>query len=140
VERHKIADKELHRARRAANKEAFRQYDRTRYASNPTHKKELAKRSRLKHPLTGLAAGQRKRARKRNATIGIIDYGAIVQRCKGRCQICGKKVRRVDFSFDHIIPLSRGGPHSQENLQLAHNVCNSRRGTGRLPAQVRLPI
>jgi 5-methylcytosine-specific restriction endonuclease McrA len=31
-------------------------------------------------------------------------------------------------SLDHIIPLSKGGPHSYENVQLAHYGCNSRKG------------
>jgi len=31
-------------------------------------------------------------------------------------------------SIDHILPLSKGGSHSQENVQWAHLVCNTRKG------------
>lgn len=58
------------------------------------------------------------------------------------CQICGKKVnRRLKYphpkspSLDHIIPLSRGGTHTTDNVQLAHFGCNahkSDRGGGQL--------
>ena len=32
-------------------------------------------------------------------------------------------------TIDHIVPIARGGLHSLENCQLAHRVCNSRKGT-----------
>jgi 5-methylcytosine-specific restriction endonuclease McrA len=55
-----------------------------------------------------------------------------------RCHICGKKVARKDVTLDHLIPISAGGAHLPENVSLAHRVCNSRRGAGRLPAQLLL--
>jgi 5-methylcytosine-specific restriction endonuclease McrA len=79
---------------------------------------------------------RRYRARKRGATIGPIDIEAIRQRDRMLCCICGKKVTEKDFSLDHTVPLSLGGPHSQENLRVAHRHCNSRRGPGRLPVQM----
>lgn len=36
-------------------------------------------------------------------------------------------------SVDHIIPWSRGGPNTAENLQLLHRVCNAEKGV-RMPA------
>jgi len=31
----------------------------------------------------------------------------------------------LSMSIDHIIPLSRGGTHEPDNVQLAHFICNS---------------
>jgi 5-methylcytosine-specific restriction endonuclease McrA len=35
-----------------------------------------------------------------------------------------------DFTIDHIVPVSKRGPHLFHNLQLAHGACNSRKGDG----------
>lgn len=40
----------------------------------------------------------------------------------GMCAYCG--VRRAD-SIDHVIPLSRGGPHTTENVIPACVSCNA---------------
>jgi 5-methylcytosine-specific restriction endonuclease McrA len=47
-------------------------------------------------------------------------------------------VKRPDASMDHLVPLSKGGDHSWANVALAHRSCNSKRGAGRLSAQLRL--
>lgn len=60
------------------------------------------------------------------------------QRDNWKCHICGGKVSRKDASQDHLIPVSHGGPTTEENIALAHRACNSRRGAGRIPAQLRL--
>jgi 5-methylcytosine-specific restriction endonuclease McrA len=42
------------------------------------------------------------------------------------CQYCG--VRTRDLTIDHVIPRSRGGPHTWENLVSACRQCNHRKG------------
>ena|SRR5438445_2833522 len=44
------------------------------------------------------------------------------------CHICGGVVAPSDVHFDHVIPLSRSGPHSEDNIKVAHSVCNLRKG------------
>jgi 5-methylcytosine-specific restriction endonuclease McrA len=54
---------------------------------------------------------------------------------KNICQICGKPIdataienghiKRLYPTIDHIIPLSKGGTHTWDNVQLAHMMCNS---------------
>lgn len=55
------------------------------------------------------------------------------------CHLCRRKVSRKNATRDHLIPRADGGTWADENLALAHMRCNSRRGRGRLPAQLRLP-
>jgi len=60
----------------------------------------------------------------------LITY--LIKRDRGRCGICHRPVRAKTGprrpSIDHITPLSRGGKHVLENLQVAHYVCNLSKG------------
>jgi len=69
-----------------------------------------------------------------------VNLDVLGARDNWKCHICGRKVKRKNASADHIIPVSRGGRTSMENLALAHLSCNARRGAGRIPAQMRLAI
>jgi 5-methylcytosine-specific restriction endonuclease McrA len=68
-----------------------------------------------------------RRARKRNATIGKVDYRAIWQRDQGICHICGQSVSPGDVHFDHVIPLAKGGGHSMDNIKVSHRRCNQQK-------------
>ena len=47
-----------------------------------------------------------------------------------RCHICGLSAREGDpWQVDHIVPASRGGASTLDNLALAHASCNRRRGS-----------
>jgi 5-methylcytosine-specific restriction endonuclease McrA len=46
---------------------------------------------------------------------------AVFLRDGGRCQYCGKKAE----SIDHVVPRSRGGEHTWENVVAACSRCNS---------------
>jgi 5-methylcytosine-specific restriction endonuclease McrA len=43
----------------------------------------------------------------------------------GACVLCGS---REDIQFDHIIPHSRGGSSTADNLRILCRVCNGKRG------------
>lgn len=79
-----------------------------------------------------------RRARIKSVAIGHVSYREILKRDGYNCHICGGRVAKKDLSFDHLIPISRGGSHTQKNIAVAHLVCNLKRGAGRLPAQLRL--
>ncbi|NQY13855.1 MAG: HNH endonuclease [Henriciella sp.] len=59
----------------------------------------------------------------------------------GNCALCGERMLRNRFAapharvwakqratYDHIIPRSKGGKDTAENLQLAHARCNKIKG------------
>jgi hypothetical protein len=77
----------------------------------------------------------RYRAQKAGVRFWPMSLAELVERDNGTCQLCGQVVRAdakfphpMSPSVDHIVPLSLGGPHIAENLQLAHLVCNIRKG------------
>lgn len=61
-----------------------------------------------------------------------------------RCQYCGKRCSTGRLSLDHVVPRSRGGADSWENIVCACLTCNVRKG-GRTPLEagmrlLRLPV
>lgn len=95
-------------------------------------KQERAKRNTMKR--------LREAKAKKN---GKVDYSItltrLIERDNHICQICGREVDETDYTYindtfiagndypsiDHIIPLSKGGVHQWDNVQLAHRLCNS---------------
>jgi 5-methylcytosine-specific restriction endonuclease McrA len=74
-----------------------------------------------------------------------ISMPYIYRRDSGLCGLCGRRVsRRLEApnpmapTLDHIVPLSQGGQHVHENVQLAHYGCNSRKGNRACGSQLRL--
>lgn len=45
-----------------------------------------------------------------------------------RCGLCGGSVLRSDATWDHLVPLSRGGTGLRDNLVVAHKSCNRDKG------------
>ena len=58
-----------------------------------------------------------------------------IHRLSRNCAICGTEAR---LTIDHIIPLTRGGSKSSDNLQVLCHSCNSIKGTKTLPFQLKM--
>lgn len=63
----------------------------------------------------------------------------VYDRDGGICQLCGKPTDwnahewgghfgALYPTIDHIVPMSKGGAHTMDNVQLAHAICNSIKG------------
>jgi 5-methylcytosine-specific restriction endonuclease McrA len=44
------------------------------------------------------------------------------------CHLCGRFVSLLEASADHVVPRSKGGHRTPENIRLAHRDCNVVRG------------
>jgi 5-methylcytosine-specific restriction endonuclease McrA len=53
------------------------------------------------------------------------------------CQYCGDSLPTHDLTFDHVVPRSRGGHTTWENVVTACSPCNLRKGS-QLPREVRM--
>lgn len=76
-----------------------------------------------------------RRALQTNAFVESIDYLTVFERDGWICQLCltavDPEIAWPDLwspELDHIVPLSRGGEHSYSNTQLAHKICNIKKG------------
>lgn len=63
----------------------------------------------------------------------------IFARDGGQCQYCGRKFMSSELTLDHVIPRSRGGRASWDNLVCSCANCNSRKG-GRSPKEARMKL
>lgn len=70
-----------------------------------------------------------------NGPIDPIKYGEVYERDSGVCQLCDEEVddslarpAPMSGSIDHIRPISKGGTHTYDNVQLAHLRCNMSKG------------
>jgi 5-methylcytosine-specific restriction endonuclease McrA len=61
------------------------------------------------------------------AEVEHVDPLVVLERYDGACGICGEDVDPFDHEMDHIVPISRGGPHTYANVQPAHRGCNRRK-------------
>lgn len=57
-----------------------------------------------------------------------INLIAIFERHRGLCGICDQPVPMGDVTWDHILAITKGGLHMEDNLQPAHMRCNQIKG------------
>lgn len=109
----------------------------TRYKKSKVFCSEECKQASLK---------QHEKEHNRRLRGKIVDKGIsidkLIKRDNGICKLCGKPIDKNDYYFvdgffacgksyptiDHVVPLAIGGLHSWDNVQLAHQYCNSMKG------------
>ena len=104
-------------------------------------KKHYNQQYRRSKPNAKRLSEHKRRAQKLSTQVGTIDLEIAWKRSGGICFLCGVPMNRhiphhwfdskgvqhrnPGFpSLEHIIPLSRGGTHTQENLTYTHLICN----------------
>lgn len=83
-------------------------------------------------------------ARVKLATADPVDLMKVLETHGMTCHICGEPITeprgasRRSLTFDHVIPISRGGTHTEDNLRPAHFSCNSRKNARPMSEVARL--
>lgn len=105
------------------------------------------KRSPQKRTERVIAAEQARDAKTRGSlTVYMVHRMRLFERDRWTCQICKSPVNKSlvfpdsgSPSLDHIIPVSKGGSHTEYNLQLTHLSCNLKK-SATMPDLLQLPI
>jgi 5-methylcytosine-specific restriction endonuclease McrA len=122
------------RAWELANPEVVRAKTRNHHRRHRPELREYERRDPRR-----LARIKRRKALLRSAVSApgadLIIPDVVYERSGGACGICHGPLARVDMDIDHIIPLTRGGAHTYDNVQAAHRSCNRSKGN-RLPEDV----
>lgn len=96
-----------------------------RERSNQNHYRWVAK-----NPEKAAVISSNKRARRDHAigdsVITAAQWAAVRLAYNNLCAYCGEQ---KPLTIDHVVPLSRGGPHLAENIVPACKSCNSRKNT-----------
>jgi hypothetical protein len=70
------------------------------------------------------------RAQRSGVTVEQVDYAEVLRRHGMVCHLCGEKIvngpgsKERDLSFDRVVPLSKNGPHTYDNVKPAHFGCS----------------
>jgi 5-methylcytosine-specific restriction endonuclease McrA len=130
--------KEENRIRYLTHRQDSYEQGRRWRAANPERSREHTSNWQKAHPQTRVERNRRRRVAIAGGRVEKIDIGEVYARDGGRCHICRKHVARAQATLDHLVPVSKGGDHVILNVRVAHRSCNSRRGAGRLAAQLLL--
>ncbi len=84
---------------------------------------------------TRRTAKMRREDRMKQRPVERVGATVVFERDDWTCGICGEPTERGAVvpdprapTLDHVIPLSRGGHHTYENVRCAHFICNALRG------------
>jgi 5-methylcytosine-specific restriction endonuclease McrA len=95
------------------------------------HAREVSLAWGKKHPEGAVAIVQRRRARKMNVggTYTAEEWNSVCEKYNHRCLCCGEREPDIKLTVDHVIPISKGGINSIENIQPLCRSCNSKKST-----------
>jgi 5-methylcytosine-specific restriction endonuclease McrA len=153
-ERCQECNRERLRRDRESNPDRFRQYGRKWREENPEKHRACSRKLRDADPERDRARCRkwksanldkrreteaRRRARKSGCDVSPVNVQHVVEAASSLCAMCFAHVPEGLRHIDHIVPLDKGGPHSQENLQLLCYRCNTRKGV-KLQEEVGLEV
>jgi hypothetical protein len=114
------------------NREEYVQYSRDYRATKPEKVLASQRNYRARHPEWGNVCWAKRRARKRAQTPITANEEFIRQFYITAARITA--CTGIEFHVDHVWPLSRGGEHHEDNLQVLPGGINQRKAD-RIPAE-----
>ena len=124
---HETNQKESIRLWRAANKERARATAKRSRANRREHETARGRKWRRANPERRRLYNAQRRAKKNgaNGTHTLADWRGTLARFSHKCVYCGSDNQ---LTQDHIVPLSKGGTHTADNIVPACQRCNSSKG------------
>lgn len=121
--------------------DAIRERERRKKQEQPGYLETINERTkhwRRTSPIAKLSMQEtvmRRNARKKQARVGRVSYKRVLARDGNMCYLCGLPILPTDkLHFDHVIPLAKGGPHTEDNIRPTHARCNRQKGARLLPS------
>lgn len=113
------------RAYYLAHKDRHAELGRKWRTNNRERAKETNRAWHLANPERWKASNWRRRSliRQSKGTLTAVDIKSQYKSQKGKCYYCHSKVGD-NYHIEHVIPLSRGGSNSLENIVIACPACN----------------
>ena len=85
---------------------------------------------------------KRKRINENGNADYTISLEKLIKRDNNICYLCGKECNLEDYTYqnnyfiagnyypsiEHVVPISKGGTHTWDNVRLAHRICNTLKG------------
>lgn len=105
---------------------------REKYESDPEYRKKINNRNINNNHKESYKAKKRLAVIKRRTQVANLEFTLtkeewekILEKFKYRCAYCRKEGK---LEMDHVIPISKGGPTTKENIVPACRSCNSKKG------------
>jgi 5-methylcytosine-specific restriction endonuclease McrA len=123
-ETHKEQAQEYAVEYRKENPDKLREVQQRHYAANRDKKRADVKQYRLANPEIYTLYGQKRRAKMAGCEYKLTaeQWREIQARFKYRCAYCNERSARL--TMDHVVPISKGGAHSADNIVPACKTCN----------------
>jgi len=126
--RHRIKHIEIVSRWKRNNAEKAREYCRIWKKRNKKRVLELAEMRRTSGKVRVDTQNCRARKIGKIGRINISLWERLSEKYNGKCPICKKHIGRELLTIDHIIPISRGGQNTEDNIQLLCRSCNTKKG------------
>jgi len=122
------------------NKEKVLEYSKKYYYENLKTERLRNKAYRSLHPEAGASRARRRRAREKNVEVSPYTEKQILSLYGVNCHLCYEKINlnasrwigRGDWEYglhiDHVVPISKGGGDTLQNVRPSHGICNIKKG------------
>ena len=122
----RVRSREYMRRDRVADPEKYNARSRAHYAANKEAWKGRVRDYELRNPFNVRAWHRLKKQKDVPGRFSGDDLIAKFDMQGGRC-LCGADLC-INWTVDHIVPISRGGTHWPDNIQLLCSPCNNAKG------------